>query len=74
MSRPNNGGPAFPSGVSPDDYFDNVKHPVNEGMSLRDYFAARAPFPPSPGLKADADARLRYGWADAMLKAREVSS
>lgn len=67
------GGPAFPSHGS----MGEVSH---EGMSLRDYFAAKA----MVGLMtmcagkaqdlggADDCARLAYEQADAMLKAREV--
>ena len=83
MSEQNNGGPAFP--VS--DPF-GVKCPPNEaealrlqqGMTLRDYFAAKA----LQGFAAhlggatkrgnetgpEANARLAYEYADAMLKAR----
>jgi hypothetical protein len=60
------GGPAFPV---PD--IDGGK--VCEGMTLRDYFAAKA----LQGILNDADvfwdkaAPLAYQYADAMLKARE---
>lgn len=80
MSNTNTGGPAFP-----------VLHWINgestgaeDGMTLRDYFAAKA----MQGLLANpklheqilrhggADGRWielsAYGWADAMLKAREA--
>lgn len=70
MSTIKDGGPAFPrsphSGESTDD-----------GMTLRDYFAAKA----MQGFAADPNAawsdgtkgmaRCAYEWADAMLKARE---
>lgn len=77
-SATNTGGPAFP-----------VLHWINgestgaeEGMTLRDYFAAKA----LPGLMGrdwsnhkgtdeeliDLWARSSYGIADAMLKAREA--
>lgn len=72
----NNGGPAFPlpeaahPGASPPD--------VAKGMTLRDYFAAKA----LQGLLADSKveatqaefAAASYGMADAMLKAREVGN
>lgn len=59
----NTGGPAFPS---------KREHTTKEGMSLRDYFAAKAmqglmdAAMPMPEI-ADA----AYAMADAMLKARE---
>jgi len=61
------GGPAFPT--------DHVKHyPSHSGMSLRDYFAAKA----LQGIVALQDgcgdkhstARYCYEYADAMLAAR----
>jgi hypothetical protein len=70
MSNTNTGGPAFPV---PD--IDGGK--VCEGMTLRDYFAAKA----IQGFAACSDvswphtaemAALAYKWADAMLKAREA--
>ena len=77
------GGPAFPFGVRQeniDTYGDNKPYvtEANEpGMTLRDYFAAKA----MQGLIIDPDrvdqsreecARLSYAMADAMIKAREV--
>ncbi|HGY1126404.1 TPA: hypothetical protein ACNVTV_005091 [Citrobacter freundii] len=73
MSKQNNGGPAFPYSarlVAPDTY----EHLTNGGMTLRDYFAAKA-------LQAIADpchspelfANHAYEIADAMLRAREAS-
>jgi hypothetical protein len=38
MAPKNDGGPAFPT----DDYFDEKRYGVLSGMSLRDYFAAKA--------------------------------
>lgn len=68
MSEPiNNGGPVFPTPAG-------VQH--NDGMTLRDYFAAAA----LQGLMAKVDpedhwadyrAKWSYEAADAMLKARE---
>jgi hypothetical protein len=61
------GGPAFPTGTA------------FQGMTLRDYFAAKA----MQGFAADPEAnwqdgsglpgmaRCAYQWADAMLEARE---
>lgn len=64
------GGPAFPLvyDVPP----ENVRH-VYQGMTLRDYFAAKA----MQGLIAEGAtgyediAFFAYKYADAMLKARE---
>jgi len=71
MSAPiNDGGPAFPTPAG-------VQH--NDGMTLRDYFAAAA----LQGIISDASvtasskndgelvASSAYAFADAMLKARE---
>lgn len=64
MDAKNDGGPASPT---PDGY-------VHPGMSLRDYFAAAA----LQGILARSPetnqmtAEDAYGYADAMLKAREA--
>lgn len=69
MSDTNTGGPAFPSPT--DGMLDN------EGMTLRDYFAAKA----LQGMLAENGggpmrnntlAEFSYEIADAMLKAREA--
>jgi hypothetical protein len=67
MNKRDNGGPAFPA------------HPSalgdHDGMTLRDYFAAKAMaglaphFPTDAGSSADC-ALVAYRIADAMLKAR----
>ncbi|EOY8929354.1 hypothetical protein ABKU27_07235 [Enterobacter hormaechei] len=73
----NNGGPAFPVAGSEHNY------PI-EGMTLRDYFAAKAlsgwlaSYPEScthPIVAGNADevAKHSYMLADAMLRAREAS-
>ena len=73
----NTGGPAFP-GVE-------YKQPGGEhgvsimtivgGMTLRDYFAAKAmqgfAVNLGPGVTFESRATIAYQWADAMLKARE---
>ena len=71
MSNTNTGGPAFPSHGS----MGEVSH---EGMTLRDYFAAKA----MQGFMAnksnpmhyhgEEDGQWAYMIADAMLKAREA--
>ena len=59
------GGPAFPQG--PD---WGTQHPVPEGMSLRDYFAAKAmTFFVTQNNPKDC-ARYSYEFADAMLAER----
>ena len=62
-----NNPPAFPTGTG--------VTPYNPGMTLRDYFAAKA----MQGMMHDVDqphcdyiAQKSYQMADAMLKAREV--
>ena len=59
----NTGGPAFPvPGLHRDEY--------NNGMTLRDYFAAKA-MQELVGVLAPSDcARKAYQYADEMLKAR----
>ena len=64
MSNTNTGGPAFPAAVV---FHDQVVY--EDGMNLRDYFAAKA-MPLCP-LRSHSDAaRWCYQIADAMLKAR----
>ena len=73
----NDGGPAFPS-------HGTMGEVAHEGMTLRDYFAAKAMhgfcsgpeggINPVPGMDYDwlqATSRVAYEMADAMLKARE---
>ena len=76
MSNTNTGGPAFP-------YY----HPDlggAAGMTLRDYFAAKAmqslfagaiadAFTLDQDINCDMAARIAYTMADAMLRAREAS-
>jgi len=68
-----NGGPAFP-------HIDSGCGRFEEGMTLRDYFAAKALqglfFDPSPSGEMTCDisavyARIAYEYADAMLEARK---
>lgn len=77
MADINDGGPAFPG----DERNDNGTHrQSHNGMSLRDYFAAKAlsTFLAHYSLKRvtlqeQADvAKFAYSMADAMLKARSV--
>lgn len=68
MTQQNNERPAFPQAINPAEH--------GRGMTLRDYFAAKAMqgFAVDPDM-ADVPARdiskLAYKWADEMLKARE---
>lgn len=77
MTYKHNGGPAFPFG-----HISEVTgQPVNgfyyPGMTLRDYFAAKAMQGAlaNPEVKETAIARSEWAYeiADAMLKAREAS-
>ena len=65
MSTINDGGSAFPS-----------PHRIAGGMTLRDYFAAKAmqglcAHPESPDWDESDIAKSAYDQADAMLKARK---
>lgn len=71
----NTGGPAFPRNIL--DHAHGVTSTHESGMTLRDYFAAKAlqGLIASPNLSADDDdvvAQSAYTIADAMLKAREA--
>ena len=67
MNAPNTGGPAFPTTVYTNESF--------QGMTLRDYFAAKAMQAEISandwGGEIEATAFMAYKVADAMLKARE---
>ena len=83
MTHTNTGGPAFPAIkiISGDNYNPPTKL-YYAGMTLRDYFAAKAltgffgiyhAVTPNTGdTKAQALAKLSYEMADAMLQAREA--
>jgi len=72
------GGPAFPCPMSEQTYTNQYCSPFQGGMSLRDYFAAKA----MQAIQADKSfvlgydpaqvADRAYEMADAMLKARET--
>jgi hypothetical protein len=78
MNDTNTGGPAFPAG----ERFEGVDGWHTEpGMTLRDYFAAKALQGYMVGIKPAQDigpgmqdriAEGMYSMADAMLKAREA--
>lgn len=78
--KKNDGGPAFPAESH---FSDGTLNAFNEGMTLRDYFAAKAMttamsipwvdvgYKPSIGLNnMEHVARLSYQMADAMLAER----
>lgn len=68
----NNGGPAFPIPLHPGQTY--TAHALCDGMTLRDYFAAKAMqgLLACPGTDANAKtvAKAAYIVADAMLCAR----
>lgn len=68
--------PAFPSGKSEKTGFEN-SHPLHEGMTLRDYFAAKAmqgmvspEYADGVACSREHVAESAYAIADAMLSAR----
>jgi hypothetical protein len=82
MSNTNTGGPAFPT-----EYRDDATQPCAEGMTLRDYFAAKAMqsliltkhyqdiATDQPAMFVEMLTTLAdesYDYADAMLRAREI--
>lgn len=69
MNDTNTGGPAFPGF----DYIDQHGKKNPEGMTLRDYFAAKAMQALNYKYSNEDDvARHAYILADAMLKARKA--
>ena len=70
----NTGGPAFPRPFSVDDVDPDISYPAHAGMTLRDYFAAKAMqalmVHPDWNLYPDSTAKDAYKLADAMLKER----
>ena len=73
----NTGGPAFPSGLIDPSTPEDAVQSLHNGMTLRDYFAAKA----MQAIIARADDRFTttvdfvggksYQYADAMLRARQ---
>ena len=75
MSEINDGGPAFPQ-LELDQSTGNI-HTQHFGMTLRDYFAAKAMAsilyqPEWEEMPNEHVAMWAYEYADAMLKAREL--
>lgn len=62
----NTGGPAFPS------TFHNGWGEPEKGMTLRDYFAAKAMHALIQEGYFDTVAKMSYDMADVMMKAREA--
>ena len=74
MTKPFDGGPAFPvhGGHHPDD--DPRNHTLGGGMTLRDWFAGQAirvRWGDGTAMTAAQAADMAYQLADAMLAARE---
>ena len=67
MSQKETGGPAFPNTGN-----SSWSMQPCEGMTLRDYFAAKAMQALVKNDYFDTTARLSYQIADAMLKARSA--
>lgn len=72
MSNKDTGGPAFP--VHPDmaAQLGCVPSSSDAGMTLRDYFAAKAMQEFIGVLNSTDGTKKAYEWADAMMKAREA--
>ena len=73
----NTNPPAFPRPFSVDDVDPDITYPAHAGLSMRDYFAAKAmvgiiAHPEGPAGLWDKCALQAYEVADAMLKAREL--
>jgi hypothetical protein len=82
-----NNPPAFPRPLSVDNFNPDISYPAHAGMTLRDYFAAKAmqAMLSSPeflvvvtadqavgGNAKDRVSNVSFAYADAMLKAREA--
>jgi hypothetical protein len=65
--------PAFPRPYSHDDYLEDIDYLAQDGMTLRDYFAAKAmqALIDNDGLFSEIPTQA-YAIADAMMKAREA--
>ena len=77
MSNTNTGGPAFPCETLGVDEHGEYRKPY-EGMTLRDYFAAKAMQGLLAGIESGKEHQVvfipatAYAMADEMLKAREA--
>ena len=75
MTTQDNGGPAFPIPLQPEQVWQGMNQ--CDGMTLRDYFAAKAmhaslSLDPANAASSEDHARWAYELADAMLRARGV--
>ena len=68
-----NNPPAFPRPYSEDAFLEETDYLAQDGMTLRDYFAAKAmqALIDNDGLFSEIPTQA-YALADAMLKAREA--
>jgi len=67
-----NDTPAFPRPFSEDTYLEGIDYLAQDGMTMRDYFAAKA-MPELIGWGEPDDIAVKaYKYADAMMKAREA--
>lgn len=71
MTTKNTGGPAFPVPLNPGESYQ--EHGPCDGMTLRDYFAAKAmqAIISTRHIGYTINAENAYQMADAMIKARE---
>ena len=67
-----NNPPAFPRPYSEDAFLEETDYLAQDGMTLRDYFAAKAMLRTSVGSSYEQLAKNAYEIADAMMKAREA--
>jgi hypothetical protein len=75
MNSINTGGPAFPRSGNEWSDMAWVEAPAKDGMTLRDYFAAKAMqgfISCGDPCNIELDVKAAYVWADFMLKAREA--
>jgi len=79
MSNKETGGPVFPFNKRPERAFPSTFNSLDGkeqihawGMTLRDYFAAKAMLRISVNTSYEDLAKTAYKIADAMLKAREA--
>jgi len=72
MSEINTGGPAFPGPYANENGSIEALF-KQQGMTLRDYFAAKAMQGLMPTNYIDSNAKVAYQMADAMLRAREAA-
>lgn len=67
------GGQAFPTSDTYTNRDERIVTTINDGMSLRDYFAAHANIASKEYSDWHSEALDRYRYADAMLAERERS-